>query len=161
MTVSAEQHTIIKTAALDPKRSTYAALGLRKNVVDLIEAAEQASLKPNDPGGISHDLRAALATRASRLNQHDALAQHYGAMVVAEGAICDPEYKSNDNRLHAILNFSDKVTAVPRDAEADDISELKAAGISDADIVRLCELLAFLAFQYRVVAGLSLMEKTA
>ncbi|MFV2053297.1 CMD domain-containing protein [Aliiroseovarius sp. YM-037] len=161
MTAPAEQHTIIKAAALDPKKPTHAALGLRKNVVDLIDAAEQASLKPNDPGGISHDLRAALATRASRLNQHAALAHHYGAMVAAEGAICDPEYKSNDNRLQAILNFSDKVTTAPRDAAADDIAELKTAGVRDADIVRLCELLAFLAFQYRVVAGLSLMEKTA
>lgn len=158
---SPDQHTIVRAAALDPAKSTYAALGLRRNVVDLIDAAEQASLRPEDPGGISHDLRAALATRASRLNQHNALAEHFGAMVDAEDDVCDPEYKSKDRRLKAILDFTDKVTAIPRDVRADDIAGLKAAGVSDADIVRLCELVAFLAFQYRVVVGLSLMEKTA
>jgi len=38
---------------------------------------------------------------------------------------------------------------------------MSSGGMSDADIVRLCELIAFLAYQIRVVAGLRLMEADA
>ena len=41
------------------------------------------------------------------------------------------------------------------------LQALKSAGICDADIVRLAELTAFLAYQLRVVAGLKLMQATA
>jgi uncharacterized protein YciW len=41
---------------------------------------------------------------------------------------------------------------------ADDVASLRAAGVSDADIVRLCELVAFVAYQSRVLAGLRLMD---
>ena len=37
-------------------------------------------------------------------------------------------------------------------------SGLQGAGISDADIVRLCELNAFLAYQFRLIAGLRLLS---
>ena len=40
---------------------------------------------------------------------------------------------------------------------AADVSDLQRAGISDADIVRLAELVAFMAYQLRLVAGLRLM----
>ena len=40
----------------------------------------------------------------------------------------------------------------------EDISKLQAVGVSDADIVRLCELIAFVAYQVRVAAGLRLMN---
>ena len=39
-----------------------------------------------------------------------------------------------------------------------DIADLQAAGVADADIVRLAELNAFLAYQIRVIAGLRLMQ---
>ena len=51
----------------------------------------------------------------------------------------------------------DKVAAHTRDIAADDIAALQDAGVTDADIVRLCELNAFLAYQIRVVSGLQLM----
>ncbi len=37
----------------------------------------------------------------------------------------------------------------------------KAAGIAGADIVRLSELISFLSYQIRVVAGLRLMAEVA
>ena len=38
------------------------------------------------------------------------------------------------------------------------LDALKSAGIADADIVRLAELNAFLAYQIRLIAGLKLMQ---
>ena len=44
------------------------------------------------------------------------------------------------------------------DIVAEDVTVLQDAGMSDADIVRLCELVAFLAYQTRVIDGLRLMQ---
>jgi uncharacterized protein YciW len=38
---------------------------------------------------------------------------------------------------------------------------LRTAGLDDADIVRLSELIAFVSYQIRVVAGLRLMAEVA
>jgi uncharacterized protein YciW len=61
--------------------------------------------------------------------------------------------------LSAILAFVDKVANQTRHTTAKDITGLQAAGVSDADIVRLCELVAFLAYQIRVISGLRLMKR--
>jgi uncharacterized protein YciW len=55
----------------------------------------------------------------------------------------------------------DKVAAHTREVEAGDIAGLQAAGVADADIVRLAELNAFLAYQVRLIAGLRLMRGAA
>ena len=51
----------------------------------------------------------------------------------------------------------DLVTLGPKDAVAGDIQALRAAGLAEADIVRLSELIAFLAYELRLVAGLRLL----
>jgi uncharacterized protein YciW len=51
----------------------------------------------------------------------------------------------------------DLVTVTPREATSDDISRLSKAGLSNAQIVALCELIAFVNFQTRVATGLRLM----
>ena len=49
----------------------------------------------------------------------------------------------------------------PREIRAEDIEALKTAGVADPDIVRLCELNAFLAYEIRLVAGLRLLREKA
>lgn len=155
--------TIARIAGLNPDGETMAALRIREKVIAMTEAAEAASLAPQDPGGLSHDLRAALASRAARMNGNHGLAEYYRGKVKDEAFqdYADPHFHGQDDHMKALLSFADKVTATPRDATEDDISDLKSAGLSDPDIVRLCELIAFLAYQYRVITGLALMEKTA
>ena len=48
---------------------------------------------------------------------------------------------------------------LPKDATASDIAALKNAGIPEDDIVRLSELIAFVNYQVRVLAGLRLMAE--
>ncbi|MNV44146.1 hypothetical protein D3C71_1358950 [compost metagenome] len=55
-----------------------------------------------------------------------------------------------------IIRFTDLVTRKPREATKQDIDALKAVGISEPDIVRLTEVLAFVNYQLRVVAGFKL-----
>ena len=53
--------------------------------------------------------------------------------------------------------YRDNISVRAYDGTAGDIAALQSAGIADADIVRLAELNAFLAYQIRVVAGLRLI----
>ena len=74
-------------------------------------------------------------------------------------SIADPSFTGEgDARLAALLAYTDLVSVRPRDARAEDIAARQEAGVSDADVVRLAELVAFLAYQIRVVAGLRLMR---
>lgn len=159
---SIENTTLARLSGLTPGGATMGSLTLREKVVEMTEAAEAAALTPKVPGGITHSLRAAIACRAARLNGDKALAEYYYAGVSDPGdsALCDPENSGSSEQTRAVLYFADKVTVSPRAATEENIADLKAAGVSDPDIVRLCELVAFLAYQYRVIAGLALMEKT-
>ena len=137
-----------------------AALEMRANILDLTQQAEDAVLRPDDPGGWSHAQRAAMAARIARLNDDTALADHYGGAVDA-APMADPGWQGEDKRTRAALRFMDAMARDPRDMEAVDIARLLQAGIDDADIVRLSELNAFLAYQLRLVAGLRLLTGAA
>ena len=71
--------------------------------------------------------------------------------------MADPSTDGKAEGYGAVLALMDKVAARTRDVAASDIAKLQAAGVADADIVRLAELNAYLAYQMRVVAGLRLI----
>ena len=58
-----------------------------------------------------------------------------------------------------MARHADLLTLAPRKATRQDIETLKAAGVSEADVVRLSELAAFVNYQLRVVVGLKLLKE--
>ncbi|WP_420349539.1 hypothetical protein [Pelagibius sp.] len=159
---------VMRAAALPANSPLQAALAGRADILAMTQQAHDAALVPEEPGGLSHALRAALALRASLLHKEESLADHYRGLLTAAGAdgalaaLADPATQDfADPRVAAFAAYTDLASTSPKDATADDIEALKAAGIGDADIVRLAELTAFLAYQLRVVAGLKLMQATA
>ncbi|WP_299780461.1 hypothetical protein [uncultured Roseobacter sp.] len=151
--------TILNTSGLTPDSRLAAATSSRANIFNMSQAAEQAVLRPEDCGAFGHDLRAALAARVAYHAGEHALADHYATAAGDKVALADPG--AYDSGLGHVLTFVDKTANQTRDVAAEDISGLQAAGVSDADVVRLCELVAFLAYQVRVIAGLRLMQGTA
>ena len=140
-----------------------AAVAARRDIFEKTDAAEIAVLTPADPGGLSHDLRHALAARIAALHGAADQAARYRAGVAdpAVGALAGVGTASEDPRLAAMLRFTDAVSTHPAGITAQDVRDLQGAGISDADIVRLAELNAFLAYQLRLIAGLRLMVEAA
>ena len=128
----------------------------RPTVHAMVMDAEAAVLRPRNPGGLPHALRAALAARIADLHGKTAPVIVTGDDELERAAHADFD-GGDDGRLRAILAFTDKVAMRPREADAADIDALRAAGVSEADIVRLAELNAFLAFRLRLAAGLSLL----
>ena len=116
----------------------------------LLQASQQnyaAVLTPDEPGGLSHTLRFMLAERIARLSGDETLAAHYAG----HGEV------PMDDRMAAILRHVDLVTLTPREATRNDIEALQTAGVTTADIVRLSQVIAFVSYQIRVIAGLRLM----
>jgi len=115
-------------------------------------------LRPHQTGRWSHPLRAALAARIATLNAEPQLAADYAEGAGDFAALADPAQDGAAQGLAEVVAFMDKVAADTRHVSAGDIAALQAAGVADADIVRLAELNAFLAYQIRVIAGLRLMQ---
>lgn len=153
--------TTVSAAGVTPGGATAAATETRANIIEATQAAEDAVLTPKDPGAFPHPLRAALAARVAALGGEPALAERYAARAGGSAALADPAQDGTDQGLSHLMAFVDKVANDTRNIDAQDIAGLQTAGVSDADIVRLCELVAFLAYQLRVVAGLRLMTGAA
>ena len=157
--------TLIETLAAVPADSRLGqALKMRAEILRLSEAAHDAVLLPREPGGLSHGLRAALAARMCRHLGDDALAAHYDAYVAHSGdldvgALAHPDGSCGHQLQDAMARHADLLTLAPRDATRNDIEALKAAGLGEADIVRLSELAAFVNYQLRVIAGLKLLKQ--
>ncbi|WP_209428341.1 hypothetical protein [Pararhodobacter sp. SW119] len=154
---------VLETAADVPATGPLAeALAVRGRLMELTQASHDAALLPEEPGGLSHALRAALAARIARLNGDVALAAHYTALAgdTGEAALADPEAFGNDTRISAILSYVDRVTTAPKDATRADIEMLRAAGIAEGDIVRLAGLVAFVNYQVRVALVLRKLGNT-
>jgi uncharacterized protein YciW len=135
-----------------PGSSLAEALAVRAGLMQASQANYAAVLTPQDPGGLSHRDRFALASRIARLNGDERLAVHYAD--AAGGIMADA---GSSARMAAILHHVDLVALTPRDATPCDIAALQKAGVVTADIVRLSQLIAFVSYQVRVIAGLRLM----
>lgn len=136
-------------------------VGSRANILAMTAKAEAAVLTPSEPGAFSHDWRLAVAARIATLHGVSDLSDHYRARLgdSATAGLCDPAAAGDTDTDRAVLRFMDRVAQTPRDVMAPELAELQSVGISDADIVRLCELNAFLAYQAGLVRGLSLLAK--
>ena len=149
--------TTATAAGLGQVDSVADAVRARANIFEMTQAAEDAVLRPNETGALPHDLRAALAARMARQAGETRLAEHHLAGAGALTDLVDPQH--DGGKTHSgLISFVDKVSTKTRDITARDIVDLQGAGMSDADIVRLCEMVAFVAYQIRVVAGLRLMQ---
>lgn len=150
--------------SLQPEGVVATALALRADVLEMTEATEAAVLTPKEPGGLSHGVRVALALRIARLHGCETLVSVYDDTLrqqqadEATVALADPGFNGGDDvRSQKILAFTDQIATSPKDTTAADIESLSNAGLAEADIVRLTQLNAFLAYKIRVVEGLRLM----
>ena len=140
------------------------ALAGRSEIFTMTEQAHGAALTPGDPGNLSHGLRASLACRMARANAVEGLAAHFADLSARtvgaemEARVADPAFDGGEDVwLAAVVRHTDLVTSDTKSVVADDMAALIAAGVSEDDIVRLSELIAFVNYQARVVVGLQLL----
>jgi uncharacterized protein YciW len=132
--------------------------GDRLHALRHAEGAFRELVLPDDPGGISRAGRALLAMRVAAREGDAALAARYRAMVAEAGG--DPEEAPvGEGRLPALLRYADKVAADPAGTTRADLDGLAALGLSSRDIVAATQLVAFVPYQVRVLAGLRAMQQ--
>ncbi|QHJ01228.1 CMD domain protein [Xylophilus rhododendri] len=133
----------------------------RQKVVAATQASYEALFAP-EVRDISVPERLMVALHASRLSRSDSLAAVYRARLVEEGAkaaLIDAvdaglPLPDNEERLATILAFTGKLITKPIDGDREAVEELTAVGLSTPAVVALGQLISFLSYQIRVVAGL-------
>jgi len=139
----------------------------RPDVVRHIQGSDDAIFSPSDDGGLTRQERAAAALRIATLLRDGALEAHYRARLAAldpTGALAktvEGKAELTEPRWDAIIAHVDLVTRGPGSAERKDIDNLLAAGLSSHAVVSLSQLIAYVNFQSRVLAGLRALKGLA
>ncbi|CAN7217012.1 CMD domain-containing protein [Aminobacter sp. LjRoot7] len=159
---------IAAIVGIEPGSELAAVVAGRADIMALTQQTHDAALTPAEPGGLTHAERAALACRIAKINDAGDFEAHFEALLDSSGATGDTARIADiwfdggsDIRLKALIRHVDLVAHAPKDATRRDIELLREAGLDDADIVRLSELVAFVSYQIRVAAGLRLMRGLA
>ena len=143
-------------AGLAPGDPVHTARRFRAKVVEATQASHDAILLQPVPG-LSVADRLRVAVFACKAAAAPALAQHYRNLLEA---LPDAQPPAPRN-LAALQHFAATLIPDPRRGDRAALTALKSAGLDDAAIVALAQLVAFLAYQTRVVAGLQALLLSA
>ncbi len=128
------------------------------------EGAFRELLLPADPGGVPLAERAALALRIAIAERCEpltltcrALLERAGAGALAARAEA-PDVSGTD-RIAALLRYADRAGTRPREVSQADSDALTALGLTPRDIVAVTQLVAFLPYQVRLIAGLRALQR--
>jgi alkylhydroperoxidase domain protein/CMD domain protein len=160
-------------AGIGPASPVLALRQQRPEATTHAEGSYRALLQPVDPGGVGSIERAAVALRVAAWHDDGRLVAHYRRLLLAAGEggedlagaiVAGPaggEPGDLDRlagpRLRAELDHADLLATHPVDARPDHLAALTAAGLAVRDIVTVSQLIAFVSFQARVLAGLLLL----
>lgn len=144
---------VIDTAAgLGPDAALQTARRFRSTVVEATQASHEALLYEPVPGLTTAD-RLRVAVHCCEAAEAHQMAAHYRALLVQQ-----PAGDASTPALPAMLTWAGLLTTDPRRGDREALQTLRAAGLADPAIVALAQLVAFLSYQTRVVAGLVAME---
>lgn len=149
---------------LNPEGSTYEARHFREKVLNGTQASYEALFSPTI--SLDLDYRWLVAIYACQLSHAAELKNHYIAQAqdnevaidlidaVSIGRVADIQ----DAQLAAALHYTQVLIEKPIEGDKSALEALQQAGISTPDIVALSQLIAFLSYQIRLVAGLKAMQ---
>ncbi|MFC0407012.1 CMD domain-containing protein [Roseomonas elaeocarpi] len=136
---------------------------LRRQRADILqheEGAYRELVLPPFPGGVSLAERAALALRVALIEGDTALGAHYRALLAATGdavliaaAEVFPPPEGQD-RQAVLFRYADTVARRPEAIDQAEINRLSGFGLSAQDIVAVTQLVSFVPYQVRLLAGL-------
>ena len=126
----------------------------RPDVVKHLQGCDDAIFAPLNNGGFTRAEREAAALHVATLLRDHVLAEHY-RLRLEPYLVVKP---LSDTRGAAVLAHLERVTTDPESATKANIDGLIAAGLSPHAVVALSQLIAFVNFQSRVLAGLRMLK---
>jgi uncharacterized protein YciW len=153
---NAELNDLIdRLLGIAPGHPIHALRRRRPEALRHAEGAYKELLMPADPGGLSLAERAALALRVAEREGDEPLSAHYRALLEQAGGTAPGP------RLDRLLRHAEQVAAEPESTSRADMEALAALGLTPRDIVAATQLISFVPYQVRVIAGLrAMMQET-
>lgn len=139
----------------------------RADVARFAQGSYDALLDPPDPAGVSLIERGLIALHVALLSNSAPLAAHYRQRLVEHGAPVEsigaveqfPKGDALTPRMASILQHATMLVNEPHTATPAQLAQLQRRGLSSRDLVTISQLIAFLSFQVRVLAGLQLLAE--
>lgn len=155
---------IDQAVPLAPGHALHALRRERPRIVEATQASQQAMFG-DAVEGLSVRHRLAVALHVCLLAEAPSLAALYRQALLDGGAPADHVQAIGTDgvaavvspRLAALLQFAGTLTRKPLDGDRAAITALQAAGLDAPAIVALGQLVAYLSYQVRLVAGLQAM----
>lgn len=139
----------------------------RHKVVAATQGSYDALFASNLQSSLTLPERLLLALYASQLSAQPALVSHYRQRLHAESlpsewpSLLDPVKPEAfaSQRLQVLLAFTRRLTVKPVEGDREALQSLQAADLDTPSAVALAQLLAFIAYQVRLIAGLAAMAQ--
>jgi len=139
--------TVDTLVPLSPDSEAHVWRHERAKVVAATQGSEEALFDPS-LSGLSLDERSSVAAWLCELSGMTDMAQHYRARSsAADRATATP-------RERVLQEFTRKLALRPVEGDRAALEALKQAGLNVADVVALAQLIGFVTYQIRLVAGL-------
>ena len=165
MTNTQPTDTIDRLVGLSPALNTFSVRHQRDKVVAATQKSEEGLFDPALPG-LTLTERLLVALLACTLTPSATCAAEYRNRLLSLGVdrtLIDTASiglfsRLTDTRLRAILTFTHTLITDPVKADKAALQALPRAGLSTPEVVTLAQLIAFVSYQVRVVAGLNAMK---
>jgi len=156
-------------AGIAPDSAAAEVRSRRTDVARHTQGSYDVLLTPEDTAGVTPLERALIALRVAIVTPSPALKAHYQQLAESHGvsaaqlaAVANfPAAGELTPRQNALLRHTDLLINEPSAASPADIAALKAQNFTARDIVIIAQLIAFLSYQVRVLAGLRLLGKAS
>ncbi len=143
----------------------------KPNLAEELQDYYRALFEPDAASAEAFPLvdRYLIAIRVASHTRSEAVAGWYARRAIEAGATDDALSRVRDvatpwtdrTRLGAAVRRADLVTTRPAATEAAHIQELKEAGFTPAGILSLSQVIAFVSYQVRLIAGLRALGEAA
>lgn len=141
--------TIAQLAHLEGSATTQATRQQRAKAIAATQACEDLLLAPGLPCGLPLAQRLAVARDVAAASGLPSLAGHHGASLARLPA------PAQDARWQAMQHFTQLLATNPAAADRTALLALPAAGLGIEDVVLLAQLIGFVTYQARLVAGVA------
>jgi uncharacterized protein YciW len=136
----------------------------KPELAEQLQAYYRAVFEPDADSAAALPLadRGVIAVRVAAHTGSEAVAAWYANLAGSAGADAETIARARDvarpwteeTPLAAAIRHADMLTTRPAAAQRDDIAALKAAGFTPAGIMSLAQVVAFVSYQLRLIAGL-------
>ncbi len=154
-------------AGIQPGSAAAETRARRPDVARYTQESYDALLEPADFAGVSRAERYLIALRVAVLNRSQPLIDHYETSLRDQGVPAEKiaavfagtTGEALTAREQAILAHTDRLTLEPRTATPEHLTALQSHDLTARNVVSIAQLIAFMSFQVRVLAGLQLLNK--